>query len=304
MLTAAIAQLRPEPGSLSRTLDKLADAVADARKAGAAIVATGETSLPGYPAWIDHCPGAFLWDSEPTKTVFARYRRESVEVPGPATERMGAIARDAGLVLVAGVSERVATGPGSLTLYNSLLTFDADGRLVNHHRKLVPTYTERTVWGQGDERGLRAVDTAAGRIGGLVCWEHWMPLARQALHESHELIHTAVWPTVHDKHQLASRHYALEGRCFVLAVGQILLAEDLPDELEKGPDAGPEDLILRGGSAILGPDGAYLAEPVFDREALLLARIDPSAVDREAMTLDVSGHYSRPDVFRFEVRRR
>ena len=134
-----------------------------------------------------------------------------------------------------GVSERVDSGPGNGTLYNSLLTFDADGRLVNHHRKLVPTFTERLVWGQGGAEGLRSVDTAIGRIGGLVCWEHWMPLARQTLHVSGEWIHVAVWPTVHDMHQVASRHYAFEGRCFVLAAGQLMATSELPDDLEVAP---------------------------------------------------------------------
>lgn len=305
-LTVAIAQLRPEIGSTSKTLDKLADAAAEARQAGASILATGETFVPGYPAWIDHCPGAYLWDSDATKAVFAHYRQQSVEVPGPVTERLAAIACDARLVLSVGISERVRSGPGNRTLYNTLLTFDADGRLINHHRKLVPTYTERTIWGSGDARGLRAVDTEIGKVGGLICWEHWMPLARQALHDSGELVHVAVWPTVHEKHQLASRHYALEGRCFVLAVGQVGRKEDLPAELAPADrDSHSEDdsWTLRGGSAVIGPDGSYVAEPVYDQEALIVAEIDPSAVDREAMTLDVSGHYSRPDIFRFKVRR-
>ncbi len=302
-LTVAIAQLRPEPTELSATLDKLADAASDARQSGASILATGETSIPGYPAWIDACPGAFLWDSEPTKDLFARYRTASVVVPGPITERLATIAKDNNMVLIIGLSERVNTGPGNRTLYNSLLTFDADGRLANHHRKLVPTYTERVIWGPGDPRGLQAVDTAVGRVGGLVCWEHWMPLARQALHDSGELIHIAVWPTVHDKHQLASRHYALEGRCFVLAVGQIIEAKDLPQTLSRADGFDDGTLALRGGSAVIGPDGQYVVEPVFDREELLVAQIDPTAVDREAMTLDVSGHYSRPDVFQFDVNR-
>ena len=300
-LTVAIAQLRPDPKDAAATLDKLADFASEARAAGASILATGETSIPGYPAWIDHCPGVYYWDAEPTKEAFAAYRQASVVVPGPLTERLASIARTTGMVLVIGISERVTTGPGNRTLYNALLTFDRDGRLVNHHRKLVPTYTERTIWGPGDARGLRAVDTAAGRVGSLVCWEHWMPLTRQALHDSGELIHAAVWPTVHENHQLASRHYALEGRCFVLAVGQISQVNDFPAALNQ-PDRPPEDLVLRGGSAVIGPDGKYVAEPVYDREALIVAEIDPAAVDREAMTLDVSGHYARPDVFRFEIR--
>lgn len=303
-LHVAMLQMRP-PKDGDDAIDRIADMASDAKRGGASLVACGETALPGYPAWIDHCPGAMLWDHEATKEAYAAYREASVRV-SPADERMQrlcAVARDLSVVMVIGLSERVDAGPGSRTLYNSLVTIDADGRIVNHHRKLVPTFTERVIWGPSDTgAGLRAVDTASGRVGSLVCWEHWMPLPRQALHDSGELVHVAVWPTVHDKHQLASRHYALEGRCFVLAVGQIVHVDDLPAGLPARDDS-PE-LVLRGGSCIVGPDGAFIVEPVFDEERVIHAELDPSAVDREAMTLDVSGHYARPDIFRFGVRAR
>jgi len=203
---------------------------------------------------------------------------------------------------VIGVNERVDSGPGNGTLYNSLLTISEDGQLGNHHRKLVPTYTERLVWGNGDGRGLEAVPTSAGRVGGLICWEHWMPLARMAMHNSGEHIHVAVWPTVHELHQLASRHYAFEGRCFVLAVGLMMPAEDLPRELREGAAllSGGSQWIERGGSAIIGPDSRYILDPVFDREELLVSDLDLTQIGRELMTFDVSGHYARPDLFRFE----
>jgi nitrilase len=211
-------------------------------------------------------------------------------------------ARDLKIAIVIGVNERVDSGPGNGTLYNSLLTISDDGQLGNHHRKLVPTYTERLVWGNGDGRGLEAAPTSAGRVGGLICWEHWMPLARMAMHNSGEHIHVAVWPTVHELHQLASRHYAFEGRCFVLAVGLMMPAEDLPRELSDGATLQSRDSpwIERGGSAIIGPDTRYVLDPVFDREELLVSDLDLAQVDREMMTFDVSGHYARPDLFRFE----
>jgi len=136
----------------------------------------------------------------------------------------------------------------------------------------------------------------------LICWEHWMPLARMAMHNSGEHIHVAVWPTVHELHQLASRHYAFEGRCFVLAVGLIMPAADLPRELPRAVPlrSGDDRWIERGGSAIIGPDSHYVVEPVFNREELIVADLDFMQIDREAMTLDVSGHYARPDLFRFE----
>lgn len=149
------------------------------------------------------------------------------------------MARTNGVTLVMGVSERVTAGPGQGTLYNSILSYGPDGALLNHHRKLMPTYTERMVWGAGDAEGLRSVAMPVGgvsaRVGSLVCWEHWMPLARQALHESGEDIHVALWPTVHEMHQVASRQYAFEGRCFVLAAGSLMRASKLPSELEPHP---------------------------------------------------------------------
>ena len=166
----------------------------------------------------------------------------------------------------------------------------------------MPTYTERLVWGNGDGRGLEAVSTSAGRIGGLICWEHWMPLARMAMHNSGEHIHVAAWPTVHELHQLASRHYAFEGRCFVMTVGLMMPAADVPQELPRGVPLSSDDeqWIERGGSAIIGPDSHYIVEPVFNREELIVADLDFKEIDREAMTLNVSGHYARPDLFCFK----
>jgi predicted amidohydrolase len=228
-----------------------------------------------------------------------------VLVPGPATDALSAAARDAGIVVVIGVTERIDSGPSHGTLYNAALTFDADGRLANHHRKLVPTYTERMVWGLGDADGLTAVETKVGRVGALVCWEHWMPLARQAMHDSGEDIHVALWPTAHEMLQVASRHYAFEGRCFVLAAGSLMRASALPAELE--PHAGKVrssgDWVLRGGSAIVGPDGRYIVEPCFDRPELIVSDIDLGRVREERMTLDVSGHYHRPELLRLEIDR-
>jgi predicted amidohydrolase len=226
-------------------------------------------------------------------------------VDGPSGRALGEIARRHSIAMVVGVTERVEHGPSRGTLFNALLTFGPDGALLNHHRKLVPTYTERLVWGPGDARGLGAVTTPVGRVGALVCWEHWMPLARQAMHASGADVHVALWPTVHEMHQVASRQYAFEGRCFVLAAGSLLRASALPTELEPHPAkvATPDAWVLRGGSAIIGPDGAYLAGPVFERAETLIAELDLGRVREERMTLDVTGHYHRPDVFGFEVRR-
>ena len=303
-VTVAIVQARPVSMDLAASLEKALALAERAADRGARLIVFGETWLPGYPAWLDYCPGAALWNHAPTKQVFARLRANSLVVPGPETAEIEAFSRARGVTLVIGVNERVDRGPGNGTLYNSLLTFGPDGSLVNHHRKLVPTYTERLVWGQGDGHGLRAVDTPVGRVGGLVCWEHWMPLARQALHISGEHIHIAVWPTVNELHQLASRHYAFEGRCFVLAAGSLMAVADLPPGLDVPTDLArrPDDLLLTGGSAVIGPDGQYLVEPAYGEEAVLVAELNLGDLDRERMTLDVTGHYHRPDIFEFTVR--
>jgi predicted amidohydrolase len=252
------------------------------------------------------CRDVAVWDSPAVKEVFARHASESVDVAGEGGAALAGIARGLGITLVIGIVERVHGGRGHHTLYNSVVVYGADGALLNHHRKLVPTYTERMLWGNGDAAGLRTVDTPAGRLGALICWEHWMPLSRQALHESGEDVHVALWPTVHDGHQLASRHYAFEGRCFVLAAGSLMRAKRLPPELAPHPERvhSPDQFVLRGGSAIIAPDATYITEPVYERAETIIADLDMSMVRRESMTLDVGGHYSRPDCFDFSVVRR
>jgi predicted amidohydrolase len=288
--------------TLELGLQRTRSLAGQARDRGATLVVFPETWLPGYPAWLDWCSDAALWNHPPTKAVFRRMAANSVEVEGDAGAELARIAADLAVTLVLGVTERVGAGPGRGTLFNALLTYGPDGALLNHHRKLVPTYTERLVWGQGDTSGLRAVVTPAGRVGGLVCWEHWMPLARQALHQSGEDIHVAVWPTVHEMHQVASRHYAFEGRCFVLAAGALLPAAALPAELSPtGAAQDPARWLLRGGSAVIGPDGAYLIEPVYEAATILTADLDLGRIREEAMTLDVTGHYARPDCFEFRT---
>ena len=304
MLRVAIAQAEVEP-TLDAGLSTTLRLIREARDAEARLVVFPETWLPGYPVWLDVCRDVALWDHEPVKRVFRRMAEQSVVVPGPVTEALSAAAKEAGVVIVIGVTERVDAGPGHGSLYNAALTFDTDGRLANHHRKLVPTYTERMVWGLGDANGLAAVSTSVGRVGALVCWEHWMPLARQAMHDSGEDVHVALWPTAHEMLQVASRHYAFEGRCYVLAAGSLMRASALPSELE--PHAGkvrsPSDWVLRGGSAIIGPDGRYVVEPCFDRPGLIITDIDLGRVREERMTLDVSGHYHRPELLRLDVER-
>jgi predicted amidohydrolase len=200
-------------------------------------------------------------------------RENSISVNGPEVAQLTALARELHIAIVIGISERVDEGPAQKTLYNSLLTLSPDGHMANHHPKLIPTFTERLVWGPGDGRGLESVDIGETRVGSLICWEHWMPLARMAMHQAGELIHVAVWPTVNEAAQLASRHYAFEGRCFVLAVGLMMRTADIPAKLAheiKDP------WVERGGSAIIAPDARYVVEPVYDREQLIVADLDLS----------------------------
>lgn len=301
MHTVRVAVVQAEVAlDLAAGLEKTRSLAARAAASGAHLVAFPETWLPGYPAWLDHCRDAALWNHPPVKAEYARMSANSVVVSGDSGRALAAIARETAVTLVIGVVERVDSGPGRGTLYNTLLTYTPDGALANHHRKLMPTYTERLVWGAGDANGLHAVDTPAARVGGLICWEHWMPLARQALHDSGEDVHVAAWPTVHEMHQVASRHYAFEGRCFVLAAGSLLRMAALPRDLEVHP-AREGDWALRGGSMIVGPDGRVLAGPAFEREEILSAELQLSEVREESMTLDVSGHYSRPDAFEFRT---
>ncbi|MGB5106503.1 MAG: carbon-nitrogen hydrolase family protein [Candidatus Zixiibacteriota bacterium] len=304
-VVAGISQASAVTLDTPKSLDKVCTLVSEAAAQGAKIVACGETWLPGYPAWLDYVPNVALWGHAPSKDVFAELLRNSVTVPGEECDRLGKLARELKAVIVIGVNERIDVGPGNGTIYNSLLIFDTDGQIINHRRKLVPTYTERMIWGNGDGKDLGAVPTGIARVGGLICWEHWMPLVRHVMHESAEQIHVAVWPTVHDLHQIASRQYAFEGRCFVLAAGIIMKVSDLPKQFDLPEDlaANPERLILRGGSAIIAPDTRYVAGPVFDKETILLAELDLNEIRREQMTLDTSGHNSRPDVFNLSVNR-
>lgn len=285
---------------LARGLEAVEAWTARAAREGARLVVLPETFLPGYPAWLDVSPGAALWDAPGAKAVHERLLANAVTVPGAACGRLAACARAHAVTLVAGVHERAGR-----TLHNAILTFGPDGALLNHHRKLVPTYSERMVWAPGDGAGLVAPEADGVRVGGLVCWEHWMPTARQVLHDAGEDVHAALWPAVREMHLVASRHYAFEGRCFVVAAGALLRAADLPAELPPapGPSAGPEALVLDGGSAVIAPDGRLLAGPVRGEEALVVADCDLGEIAHGALTLDVSGHYSRPDLFALTVDR-
>jgi nitrilase len=292
-VTVGCVQAEPVAFERERTIDKLAALTVEAAGNGARLVVFPETFVPVYPSsrWA-----RFLAAGGDARPVFARLARESVEVPGPASERLAAVARDAGVWLAVGVNERDRG-----TLYNALLLYSPEGELAIHHRKLVPTNHERLVWGQGDGRGLEAVATDVGRVGGLICWENLMPLARFALYESGVEVYVA--PTADDSEAWhdSIRHIAREARAFVVSACVFQRASSLPADvpLAEGPE-----LVGRGGSAILGPDGAYLAGPLWDEEGILYAELDPQRLYEERQRFDPVGHYHRPDVLGFELRPR
>ena len=301
----AVVQHSPVYLNLQKSLEKSIALIDQAAGDGANIIVFGETWLSGYPAWLDYCHDVALWDYEPAKEVFSRLYHNSLQIPGPETDRLCLVAKDHEVVICMGLNEITGGGKASGTIFNSLIIINEKGEIVNHHRKLMPTYTEKLIYGLGDGLGLKSAETAYGRINGLICWEHWMPLARQAMHDSGEHIHVAVWPKVHEMHQIASRQYAFEGRCFVIAAGQVLRAGSLPKELALPPDLkeNPDKMILNGGSCVIGPDGQYVKPPVYDQETIILQEIELKQMYKEKMTLDVSGHYQRPDVFNLTVAR-
>ena len=286
----ACAQVEPVPFDRSATIDKVAAVAAEAAGGGARLVLLPETFVPVYPSsrWVRELVGGGQG-----KPVFARLARESVEIPGPDSDRLGAIARDNGLQLALGVNERDGG-----TLYNSLLVYTPDGDLALHHRKLVPTNHERLVWGFGDGAGLAAIQTGIGHVGGLICWENHMPLARAALYESGVEVYLA--PTADDTEKWLEsiRHIARESRAFVLSCCVFQRASSYPEDVPLGEG---DELLGRGGSAIVGPDGEFLAGPLWDEEGILYADLDPQRLYEERQRFDAAGHYSRPDVLRLSV---
>jgi len=298
--TVKVACIQAEPVVLDReaTLDKMAAIAADAAAEGARLLVYPEAFLPAYPSsvWARALAG---WAAEGAKEAFALLARESVQVPGPAVERMGAIAREHGVWMVTGVTEVDPERPA--TLYNTLLYHAPDGSLASRHRKLVPTNHERLVWGQGDGGGLRAFPTELGRIGGLICWENYMPLARFALYESGVEIYIASTADDGDAWQATLVHIARESRSFVVAPSHFQRAAAYPDDFPLRALLDGVDVIGRGGSAVLGPDGAYLAGPLYDEEGVLYAELDPARLWEERQRFDPAGHYHRPDVLQLTV---
>lgn len=303
---AAIVQAAPVPIAISDGITALVDHVARAVDEGAEVIAFGETFLGGYPLWLDEAAGAALWDHPGAKALHALMLEQAVRDDDPRFEPLQALVDKSGICVSVGAHARVRS-----SLTNTQYIF-RPGTAPLPHRKLVPTHGERLIWARGDGSTLDVHEAPWGRLGNLICWEHWMPFARAAMHHAGEHIHVAAWPSARDMYAVAARHYAFEGRCFVLSAATIQHRDDLLDGLARvGGDAEAEALIRQipdeqlqnGGSAIYAPDGAVLAEAGSQAE-IIAATLEMRMIDRELAALDTDGHYSRPDVFELRVNRK
>lgn len=295
---AAAVQATPVFLDREATVAKACRLIAEAAAAGARLVVFPEAFVAGYPYW--------LWGDRPgalpnlEQAAFVALWQAAVDVPGPDTARLGEAARAAGAHVVIGVNER-ESAYGRSTLYNTLLSFGTDGQLLGRHRKLVPTYKERTVWGPGDGSTLAVHSTPLGRIGGLICWENYMPLARYHQYAQGVQVHVAATVEDSPSWQHLVRAIAAEGRVYVVSVCQHFARSAFPEEPLLGGFAPEADVLSEGGSLIIAPGGEVLAGPLDSGEAIALAEIDLARVVAEKHSLDVAGHYARPDVFRLTV---
>ena len=296
----AAAQAAPVFLDRAATVDKACSLIAEAGARGARLIAFPEGFIPAYPFWVWFIPAG---NTHALRELYSELLDQAVTVPSDATERLCAAAREAGINVAVGINERNAEASGS-TLYNSLLYIGADGRILGCHRKLVPTAGERLVHGQGDGSSLAAYDTDIGRVGGLICWENYMPLARYAMYAWGVQIYVA--PTWDRGEPWIStlRHIAKEGRVYVLGCCSAMRRSDVPDRYTfKEKFLSDAEWINPGDSTIIDPDGKFLVEPVKNREEILYAEVDPKQLRGPRWQLDVAGHYGRPDVFELTVRR-
>lgn len=307
-LTAAVIQHPPVFMNSDESLKKACTLTEEAADNGATLIVFPETWLPGYPVWLDFSPRTALWDYPPAKALYRVLVKNSVTIPGDRLNPLFDTAQKTGTYIVMGVHELVGG-----TLYNTMIFIDKT-RKFKLHRKLMPTYTERMIWGRGDGSTLDVLKTEYGNLGGLICWEHWMPLARAALHTHHETLHVAQWPMVKELHHIASRHYAFEGQCFVIAAGCCLRRGEIiegfnslaqPDrnalELLEAIPGKEKDFILQGGSAVIAPNTDYVNPPVYNESCIMYADIQLDLIVEGHLFLDTTGHYARPDVFHLEV---
>ena len=291
-VTAAAVQAAPVFLDREATIDKACGLIEEAASNGAGLIVFPEAFIPAYPDWVWRAPA---WEDE---ELFGRLAEESVQVPSAATRRLAAAARSAHAYVAMGINEKEQNGS---TLYNTLLYFNDTGALIGKHRKLMPTGGERLVWGMGDGSTLEVFDSPFGRLGGLICWENYMPLARVAMYAQGVEIWVAPTWDNSDTWVATLRHIAKEGRCFVVGVAPCQRGSDIPEEWRGQLYGGDEDWLSRGFSTIVGPEGEILAGPVLEKEEILYAELDVAKARSSRRELDVVGHYSRPDVFTLTV---
>ena len=301
-ITVAVVQAAPVLFDRDATLQKVSRLAAEAASQGAELILFPEALVPAYPRGLSF--GTVIGSRTAAgRALYQRYWSQSVDVPGPATEFLGQVAREAHAYLAIGVIERETQGSRG-TLYCTLLYFGPDGRLLGKHRKIKPTASERLIWGEGDGSSLTMIETPFGRVSGLICWENYMPLARMALYTQGVDIYLAPTADSRDAWQASMVHIACEGRCFVLGCNQFVTKSMYPANLEGIEElAGQPEVMCRGGSVIVSPLGAVLAGPLFDQEGILTAKLDLNEVVQGRYDLDVTGHYNRPDIFTFEVKK-
>jgi nitrilase len=282
------------------TVDKACGLIATAGREGARLVVFPEAFIPTYPDWVWAVPAG---EQSLLNDLYADLHANAVTIPDDSTEKLCRAARAAGVYVVMGLSERNAEASNA-SLYNTLLYIDPQGQIMGRHRKLVPTGGERLVWAQGDGSTLDVYDTPLGRLGGLICWENYMPLARYTLYAWGIQIYVAATWDQGEPWLSTLRHIAKEGRVYVLGTGMVMRKADIPDSFGfKRFYTGAGDWINAGDSAIVNPHGQFVAGPVKEKEAILYAEVDPRQMRGPKWMLDVAGHYARPDVFELRVNR-
>ncbi len=295
----AVVQATPVFLNRAATVDKACDLIATAAREGARLIVFPESFIPAYPDWVWTVPAG---EEEVHNALYAELLEQAVAIPSDTTDALCRAARQAHAYVVMGVSERNIEASGA-SLYNTLLYIDDQGKIMGKHRKLVPTGGERLVWAQGDGSTLQAYDTSLGKLGGLICWENYMPLARYAMYAWGTQIYVA--PTWDRGQPWLStlRHIAKEGRVYVLGCCITMRKDDIPDRfaMKQKFYASSDEWINVGDSAIVNPEGFFIAGPVRHKEEILYAELDPRQMRGPKWMLDVAGHYARPDVFELIV---
>ena len=299
-----VAQIAPVWLQRDATLAKIVARIREAGARGCGLVAFGEALVPGYPFWVERTDGA-RFESALQKELYRHYVQQSVSIEAGDLDGICTTARENAIAVYLGVIER-APDRGGHSLYASMVYIDARGAIGSVHRKLMPTYEERLVWAMGDGHGLRTHALGPFTVGGLNCWENWLPLARAALYAQGEDLHVAIWPGSLRNTADITRFIAREGRSYVVSVSGLMRRSDIPDDIPRAAmlRETADKVMANGGSCIAAPDGEWLLEPETDVESLRIAELDHRRVLEERQNMDVAGHYSRPDVTRLHVDRR